>query len=98
MAGTAFTAHPDHRRRRERRTLMSASADPDYNVALGGDPVWSPTGELVVFIDRRQLIVTTGADPQVRVLVETPLGIGSWASAGIRTFAVTDAEFLADAG
>ncbi len=82
----------------QRRTLMSASADPDYNVALGGDPVWSPTGDFVVFIDRRLLVVTTGADPQTRMLVENPFGIGSWASAGIRTFAVTDAEFPAEAG
>jgi hypothetical protein len=77
-----------------RRILMSGTGNRDYGVALGGAPVFSPDGAWIVLNDGRLLLITTGADSEARILEDHPTGVGSWGSALIRTFAVTDADLL----
>ena len=78
----------------QRRVLMSGTGNRDYSVALGGAPVFSPDASWIVLNDGRLLLITTGDDPETRILEDHPSGVGSWGSALIRTFAVTDADLL----
>ncbi|MFN8018758.1 MAG: hypothetical protein U0P45_11620 [Acidimicrobiales bacterium] len=73
------------------RTLMAAHGPGKYGYDLQ-TASWSPTWDWVVADDGRILVITTGASPTTRILVEGR-GMGSGGTAG-PTFAVTEQDLL----
>ena len=74
------------------RTLMAARGPGKYGYGLD-TASWSPTWDWVAADDgQRILVITTGAQPTTRVLVDGR-GMGSGGTAG-PTFAVTDQDLL----
>lgn len=74
------------------RTLLDVRGPGKYAYGLR-EAYWAPSGDWVVADDGRILVITTGPDPQTRVLVSATSDGASGGSAGPR-FAVTDAELL----